>query len=384
LDTLQSLKSNHETTLSSCVVTTAPGSNPEGEVSACPTYLNVRAPSLAPSVNKGEEALLERICTAYKRTVERTADQASEFHPTLFWKQVQSNHLRPVQEALLSSDFSALRAMYGNFFLDACGKGLVRRPPNRTNSDTGLGWNGEDFRLIHEETLSRIGCWRAMTGGRYPLTVLQDASVGNPFGTMMEGVFVPANSEYHHACADRILSLTGEDAKVVEIGGGYGHMAYYLLRDAPGVAYLDFDMPESLALAAYYLGRSHPERRMLLYGEESLSIHAMENYDILLMPPWEMGRLTRGCANLTFSSHVISDLTPQAREIYLQYIAFFTAGYVVDIGCDPGPEWSKAYEAMFARQFRLMGKHKLDWSAYRAPGASEWQRIHRTELRGSL
>jgi putative sugar O-methyltransferase len=223
-----------------------------------------------------------------------------------------------------------------------------------------------------------------MTGGRYPLTVLQDASVGNPFGTMMEGVFVPANSEYHHACADRILSLTGEDAKVVEIGGGYGHMAYYLLRDAPGVAYLDFDMPESLALAAYYLGRSHPERRMLLYGEESLSIHAMENHDILLMPPWEMHRLTRGCANLTFSSHVISDLTPQARELYLRYIAFFTDGYVVDIGCDPGPEWSKAYEGTFARQFRLVEKHKLDWSAYRSPGVSEWQRIHRTEPRGSM
>lgn len=334
---------------------------------------------MATSFERGEEALLERICAAYKATVESAADQVSEFRPTLWWQEVQSKHLRPVQKALLSSDLRALRGMYRNFFFDACGKGLVRRPPHRTNSDIGLSLNDEDLRFIGEEMLHRIGCWRALTGGRYPLTVLQDALVGNPFGATIEGVFVTAGSEYQHACAVHILSLIENDATVVEIGGGYGHMAYYLLRDAPGVKYLDFDIPESLALAAYYLGRSLPERRMLLYGEESLSIDAFENRDILLMPTWEMRSLKQGVANLTFSSHVISDLTQQAQEIYLKQIACFTTGYVVDIGCDLTPERGEALEGMFTRLFSFVEKRRLDWGLYRAPDALEWERVYRIE-----
>src|ERR1700753_1968802 len=54
-----------------------------------------------------------------------------------------------------------------------------------------------------------------------------------------------------------------------------------------------------------------------LYGKEIFSIDAIESHDILLMPSWEMQNLAQGFANLTFSSHVISDMKPQAREIYL-------------------------------------------------------------------
>ena len=370
--------------MSSDVSTTASDSNSEVEVPACLPYSKTRTPSITTSFDRGEEELLERICAAYKKTLESAADQASEFHPTLWWQGVQSKHLRPVQQALLSADLHALRGMYGNFFFDACGKGLVRRPRNRTNSDTPLGQNDEDLRLIREETLHHAGCWRATTGGRYPLAILRDALVGNPFGATIEGVFVTAGSGYHHACATRILSLTGTKAAIVEIGGGYGHMAYYLLRDAPGVKYLDFDMPESLALAAYYLGRSLPEKRMLLYGEGILSIDAIENQDILLMPPWEMRSLTRGFANLTFSSHVISDLTPQAQETYLKQIACFTTGYVVDIGCDLSPEGCEALEGMFSRLFRLVEKHRLNWGTYRDPGALEWERVYRVKHGNSL
>ncbi len=336
------------------------------------------ASSPAMSFDESEDALLKRICLAYQRTVESATDQASEFQPTLWWQEIRSRHLSPVQNALLSSDISALRWMYRNFFFDACGKGLVQHPPNRTNSGASFDLNEDDFRFIHEDAWHRIGYWRTMTEQRYPLTALQASSVGNPFGTTLEGVFVPVGSEYHHACADRIMTLTGEHATIVEIGGGYGHMAYYLLRDAQTIRYLDFDVPESLALAAYYLGRSLPEKRMLLYGEESLSIETIGNWDILLMPPWEMNKLTRGCAHLTFSSHVFPDMAPQTREAYLQQVACFTSGYVVDIGDDPSQAAGEALEEVFSRLFGAVEKRRLYWSMYRAPGASEWERVYRT------
>jgi hypothetical protein len=161
-------------------------------------------------------------------------------------------------------------------------------------------------------------------------------------------------------------------------------MAYYLLRAAPGVRYLDFDMPESLALAAYYLGRSLPERRMVLFGEEIPSIDAIDDQAIILVPPWEMSRLARGFADLTFSSHVISDLKPQACETYLQQIARFTTRHFVDIRCDPTPQVCEALEGMFSRLFRLVEKHRLNWGSYRAPDVSEWERVYQVEPSASF
>src|SRR5579863_4499376 len=325
-----------------------------------------------------EAALLARICAAYKLAIENATEREDDFHPTPWWQDVKTRHLRPVQKALLSADIFALRGMYRNLFHDPCGLGLVRRPPTHTSLGT-LRLHEEDYRFVREDMLHRIQYWQEMTGGRFPLTVLNASPVGNPFGAIVEGVFIAVASEYHHACADRIHSLTRADATIVEIGGGYGHMAYYLLRDAPAIKYLDFDMPESLALAAYYLGRSFPERRMLLYGEDRNLEDAIGTSDTILMPPWEMQKLGARSAQFAFSSHVLSDLTPQAREVYLRQIARFTDGFVVDIAgerCEK--EEDEAFEASFSRFFQLVEKRKLEWNVRRAPEAIEWERVYRT------
>jgi hypothetical protein len=341
--------------------------------------LNPSASVICPD-DESEEVLLSRICAAYQRTVEKAKEEGAEFEPTPWWQDVKAKHLQPVQKALLSSNIPALRSMYRNFFYDPCGLGLVRRPPKRTTSGMLLDLDEQDRRAIHEDMVQRIGYWRAMTGGLYALTVLEGSRVGNPFGATIDGVFIPVASEYQHACADRIQSLTRVDAAIVEIGGGYGHMAYYLLRDAIAIRYLGFDMPESLALAAYYLGRSFPARRMLLYGEGRLCGNAIGDWEIVLMPPWEMRELASRGVQLTFSSHAISDLTPQARDSYLRQMARFTDGFVVDIaaGARCREEECEPLEASFASRFKLVEKRRLEWNVYRAPEAIEWERVYRT------
>jgi putative sugar O-methyltransferase len=164
-------------------------------------------------------------------------------------------------------------------------------------------------RFILSETRYRIDYWRSQTEGRFSISALQGPAVGNPFGAMMEGTLVPVRAEYQHYCAQRILDLiTSHNAIVAEIGGGFGGMAYYLLRDCPKITYIDFDVPESLALTAYYLSKSMPQFRLLLYGEEELTQSAITGYDIILMPPWELSKLPVRSVDITFSSHALSDL----------------------------------------------------------------------------
>jgi hypothetical protein len=327
--------------------------------------------------DRDDEILLERICTAYRATVEGAAEQPAEFQPTAWWRSVKSKHLRPVQEALLASDIPSLQGMYRNFFRDRCGIGLIRWPARRGGGDDPFQLDEEDYRVIREDVIHRVNYWRLVTAGRHPLVALRGSPIGNPFGATIDGVFVTADCEYHHACADRIQALTRPGATVVELGGGFGHMAYYLLRDAPKITYVDFDMPETLALAAYFLGMSFPQRRLLLYGERRFTIDAIGASDAILLPPWEMSELSRDCASLTFSSHVLCDMGPAAREAYLHQLARFTKGFVLDIGGDgEGRDQDESVEATYARLFHLVEEQRIDWNGYRAPESVEWERLY--------
>jgi len=221
--------------------------------------------------------------------------------------------------------------MYRSFFRTASGTGLVRRPLEIGGSRNHFVPDEAELCVIREDTFYRVGYWRTQTDGCFPISALQSPGVGNPFGVIIDGTLIAAGAEFQHACAHRIAQMTGEYATVVEIGGGFGNMAYYLLKARAGIRYVDFDVPESLALTAYYLGKSSPGREMLLYGEADFAFGPATAYEIALMPPWMMGKLPDRSVDLTFSSHVLWDLIPSAREMYLADIARFTSGVLLDV-----------------------------------------------------
>jgi putative sugar O-methyltransferase len=49
------------------------------------------------------------------------------------------------------------------------------------------------------------------------------------------------------------------DSRILEIGSGYGGLAYYIQRAVPGVKYTALDIPESLVFAAIYLSVVNPD-----------------------------------------------------------------------------------------------------------------------------
>jgi putative sugar O-methyltransferase len=227
---------------------------------------------------------------------------------------------------------------------------------------------------MREETLYRLACWRAETGGKYPLSVLESPEVGEPFGVWVDGTFVATRAEYHHASACRTASLTPPSGTVAEIGGGYGGMAYYLLRQPSRLRYIDFDVPESLALAAYYLGSALPDRTMVLYGEQRNPLENTPDGAIVLLPPWEMKSLPDGFVDVTSSAHLLCDLNPVAQERYLTEIARFTSRYLLDCGRE-----EHALAEAFKRHFHVMEKRPTAWHLYRDPNANEWEWLLRTQ-----
>ena len=237
--------------------------------------------------------------------------------------------------ALLTRDIDALRVMYRNFFRDPCSTGLIGVPYGMSKAYFAKTIRDVHRRFYLSDLLYQIDHWMAETDEHFALFDLASPNIGNPFGVVIEGTLVEAGAPYRHYCAHRIASLLdSETATVAEIGGGFGGMAYYLLRDRLGVTYLDFDIPESIALTSYYLMKAFPQLIFSLYGEEETTEQAIARSDAVLLPLFEMTKMKTGSVDMTFSSHAMSDILPGALADYLNNIGRMTRKCFLWIGVE--------------------------------------------------
>ena len=155
-----------------------------------------------------------------------------------------------------------------------------------------------------------------------PIERLAFPRFGNQSGAIYKSKFI-ASGLLNDVIASQLESLVRgiERPVIAEIGGGYGKLAYCLLRDLPRFRYFDFDLPETLCTAAYYLGKCFPEKRMLLYGESG----DFEYFDIILMPPWQIDKLKS--ADLFFNKNSLGEMSADTARTYIAHIARVTRGY---------------------------------------------------------
>lgn len=314
--------------------------------------------------------LLERICTAYIGAVNQEQVAPEAYKATEWWQQMRQRGLGPVRQALLTRDIDALRTMYRNFFRDPCSSGLLGAPYGMSKAYFGGKIKDVHRRFYLSHVLYRFDYWKAQTDGRFALHDLAGPGIGNPFGVLIEGTHISVGSEYSHYCAHRIISLVDSGvATVAEIGGGFGGMAYYLLRDRARVTYLDFDIPESIALASYYLLKAFPLLKFLLYGEGELTKQSIAEADVVLMPVFELAAMPPDSVDVTFSSHAMSDISPGAMVEYLNIIDRMTRHCLLYIG---NSRASKSISDLVSQRydsFELAETRSSGWHSHKISGA---------------
>lgn len=327
-----------------------------------------------------DTALLERICTAYHKSVERQKSASRVYDPTGWWQEVRQRSLRPVMNALLTRDLAALRAIYGNFFRDPCSTGLINVPYGMSRAYFGRTIKNIHCRYYLSDLLHGLEYWKTQTAGQFTLQALGGAQVGNPFGAVIEGTLLEAGAPHRHYCAQRIRKLLCSDTgTLVEIGSGFGGMAYYLLRDAQGTKYVDFDVPESIALASYYLMKAFPSHSFLLYGEQEPTYRAVAQSDVVLLPLFAMTEIPSQVAEASFSSHSMSDLSGEVIAEYVNHIARMTRNYFFLIGVDRKDEPVSRSISECQPRFHLLEKRLLGWHPYRNSKAVEFECLYSLE-----
>ena len=163
--------------------------------------------------------------------------------------------------------------------------------------------------------------WKEIHDG--DISMLEVPRVGNPWGYRIDGDLVLPKATRFHALASQIRGLTQDvdHALVAEIGGGYGGAPYYLLRDRPRTTYVDFDLPETLVIAAYYLLCCFPDREVFLYGEgPTPGADAIDRYAAVMLPNFELPKLADNSVDDFFNSFSFSEVPFESLAEYLKQV----------------------------------------------------------------
>ena len=289
---------------------------------------------------RGDDSeLLERICRAYIKTIQSQPPASEAYAATNWWEEIRQRSLQPVIRALLSSDVKTLQGMYRNFFRDPCSTGLLNVPFGMSKAYFGRTIKDVHRRFYLSESLHKLDYWSLKTQGRFSISDLSSPKVGNPFGIYLDSVLIRAGAPYHHYCAHMIDSvLPSSDPVVAEIGGGFGGTAYYLLRNCAKMTYLNFDVPESLALSSYYLLKTFPKLQFHLFGEPDAPNAVSDRAKAFLMPLWKLSTFPPASFDIVFSSHSISDLSHKVLRHYLRIISRVTRDHFLYIGNSPAAD----------------------------------------------
>lgn len=317
-----------------------------------------------------DREILERICDAYTKTIERQGSEPHSYHAGGRWQEVRQRSLGPVVRALVTRDISALAQMYRNFFRDACSAGILGAPGGLSKA-----YFCQRIRDVHRHfylshVLYRLDYWKSLTGGRYALRDLAGPGVGNPFGVTIDGTHISVGAEYSHYCSHRVREQLDPDiGTVAEFGGGFGGIAYYLLRDRAGIKYVDFDLPENVALASYYLMKALPDLKFLCYGEKTITRESIAEANVVMLPRFALNVVPARSVDLTFTSHGMSELSTDELGRCIREISRITNKRLLFMSNRGASQRISECVQRQSPAFALEDSCESGWHSYKVSGA---------------
>jgi hypothetical protein len=257
---------------------------------------------------------IRRIACAYKAA---KSDQklASEHHrPNAMWDPIFKRQHQKISDALLAEDYDSVVKIYSSFFRESCSFGLHGCYGDMTPFfKKNIALHDRLYYLVDFNHRAKL--YEDLIGEQTS-SKLNSPIIGAPYGLTYRNEFVLDGASYKHYYATRIADLPQDknQALVVEIGGGYGGMAYYLNRDTK-IKYIDLDLPENMALTAFYLMHALPDKKIMLYGEDSLD--NFSNYDIAILPSFAIEKIHKNSVDLVFNSYSFGEMSSNTVAAYL-------------------------------------------------------------------
>ena len=296
------------------------------------------------------DAIVKRVMAMYKACKQEQLNAPEPYQPGGEWKNYLAER-NAFYDLIINDEFDAASEKLRGFWRNELGP-IVKE---YAKYEQLTGRESEYIERFQRNIQRNYQVWKEIF--RCEDSVLDVPTVGNPWGYFFgEQLVVPKACRFH-ALSQQIISLTSdvEQPLVAEVGAGYGGQAYYLLRDRANLTYVDFDLPETLVFAAYYLLACLPDRSILLFGEEPTPTigTAWRGYDAILMPNFELPRLADNSVDLCLNSFSFSEMPMETLKEYINHVQRSSCGYLLHNNMDRKGVVNRGFERIPASEYPI-------------------------------
>ena len=277
----------------------------------CPDYVE-------PSKDRSELEIVERIFQSFRKMKKNQKNISNCYLPSSMWQEQLDKSYFYLTSGLKENDIKKFHFFLANFGSWKTCHGVESTTLIRDNMTS----------LIRRRYLknvifyNQLKIWKWFYNNRKPISCLTYSTYGNQAGAYIDNIFVGPGSFFNEIYGS-ILSELISDIKhpvVADLGAGYGKLAYFTLRDVDNFTFIDFDLPEILCLAAYYLMKVWPNKKVLLFGESDYSSETHGQYDLIFMPSQEICKVCQSSIDLFINKNSLGEMTQEAVINYINYI----------------------------------------------------------------
>lgn len=267
---------------------------------------------------KTELPVIERIFRAYKKMKQDQIHAPSYYLPSSMWQKSLDEGYSYLTAGSEENDIDKFHYFLANF--GAWQKDLGIEPIEflRNCQKSFLKSRYLENIVFYKQ----LKIWEWFYNGRKHISGLSYPAHGNQSGAYIDGFFIGIGSFFNEIYGSLLSELVCDRERpvIAELGSGYGKLAYFILRDKSNFTFIDFDLPETICIAAYYLLKIYPDKKSLLYGEEDFSPDTYKKYDLIFMPSYEIPKTGSCTVDLFINKNSLGEMTKEAAKNYIFHI----------------------------------------------------------------
>ena len=310
--------------------------------------------------------MIEKIMTSYIKTKQDQEKTDAVYKPSNIWMDGTIRKDKRYEPFIKKKDIDGFENLLANFLRD---KEIY----------------GNTFNIPTTFMFSEYEIWKRLEGAN--LKEAEDSGIGNPPHCMVgeymldtetggitfkHGIKLTTSSlryQYNAYKISKLLKNINEPI-IVELGGGYGGLTYYLMKkNKRKMTYIIYDLPEVAVLSSYYLSTAFPDKKILLYDDYEHEKHHLDFYDIIILPNFKLSELPSKYVDLVLNFRSLSEMNKQSIEEYISQITRVSkyCGYFMHENCaqarDVKISQSKFYEVpasdfLLPKEFMLLYENK--------------------------
>jgi len=309
------------------------------------------------SIDRTDILLAERIFNSYKLMKSDQKNKPDFYKPSSLWQ----NHidkdfdfLKKSFEANNLDDFLFFLQNFGNWekYLGIENQDLIKRYSRNIFLKKFLS---------DEMFYGQYQIWKYFTKEQpNKSNSLNMPNFGNQNGAFIDNNFVVLGSFFNEIYSNIVTKLlnTHEHNTIVDIGGGYGKLGYYVLKNLNKSTFIDFDIPEVLVLASYYLSKSFPDKKNFFYGEKEFNSENLKNYELIFLPPWEIEKIKDDTVDVVMNKNSLGEMKSNTVYNYIDHIHriskyFFSMNHEFFRN-----EFDDGTTSLINKEFNIKGKFK--------------------------